>query len=93
MDKVSKWAKDCGLSFSPQKTHGVLFTHKCKIPDMDISLVIDNTEINYIDTAKCLGVTFDSKLSWSQHIDNEIKATLSPMISLEKTSRTVFDFT
>ena len=65
--KVDKWAKECGLSLSPQKTHAVLFTHKRKIPDIDISLKIGDTQIDYVDTVKCLGITFDNKLTWNAH--------------------------
>ena len=73
INKVVQWANECGLSLSSQKTHAVLFTHKRKIPDIDISLKIGDPVIEYTDTAKCLGVTFDSKLSWTHHINIKIK--------------------
>ena len=51
----------------------MLFTNKQKIPDIDLTLKVDGQVIEYVEHAKCLGITFDTKLTWNKHIDNKIK--------------------
>jgi len=66
IDKISRWAKYNGFSFSPTKTVGMQF-YKRK-PMTDIRLQLENSRIPIADTAKFLGLTWDSKLSWIPHI-------------------------
>ena len=73
VDKVANWARECGITISPQKTNAMLFTNKQKIPDIDLTLKVDGQVIEYVEHAKCLGITFDTKLTWNKHIDNKIK--------------------
>ena len=46
---------------------------RSQIPDTYISLNVNGSPIEYVDCAKCLGVTFDTKLTWNKHINNKIK--------------------
>ena len=73
INKVSKWAEECGITLSPQKTHAMLFTNKKKIPEINLELTVNGSKIECTDHAKCLGVTFDNKLTWNKHINNKIK--------------------
>lgn len=73
INTVQKWARESGLSMSPHKTHAILFTTKVKVPDIDTTLKIGNQVIEYVDSTKCLGVTFDKKLTWNEHINNKMK--------------------
>ena len=73
LNKVSNWAKECGLTLSPTKTNAVLFTHKRKITNTDLTLKIDGNPIDYVTEVKCLGVNLDHKLNWTAHISEKIK--------------------
>ncbi len=74
VDKATRWGDLNGLTFSPAKTEAILFTRKRKFPPPR-KIQVKNTEIAYSDHVKYLGVWFDSKLTWSKHAQQKIKAT------------------
>ena len=67
LDKIQNWATKNGFKFSKSKTQCVHFCrlrkHK-KYPELYIS----GSKIIVVDETKFLGVTFDKKLSFLQHI-------------------------
>ena len=73
LNKVQTWAQENGLTLSPTKTNAVLFTRKRNIPDHDLTLKINGNTISFVDTVKCLGITLDSRLQWTAHIDEKVK--------------------
>ena len=62
--KAEKWAKKHQLSFAPQKSVAMLFTHRRKIVEPP-KLKICNTTIEYQKKLKYLGIVFDERLSFS----------------------------
>ena len=62
---VQKW----GFKLSASKTSVVLFPRK---KDTNLNIYINKTKINLCKFAKFLGITFDQKLNWTQHINNVI---------------------
>ena len=65
LETLECWGKKWGLSFSPNKTKAVFFTRK-KIPD--ISLTLNNINIEYVPNFKFLGLYYDRNLTWKPHI-------------------------
>lgn len=57
-----------GLELAPHKTVFIHFTKKRKLPE-NLAIKIDNYFINNSKTARFLGIIFDSKLTFSNHID------------------------
>ena len=70
LEKIVKWLKDSGLKVNESKTELCVF-HRNK--NTEGHLLIDNTVIISRDEINVLGLTFDSKLSWSPHISRAIK--------------------
>ncbi|KAL1447697.1 hypothetical protein WDU94_005615 [Cyamophila willieti] len=68
--KLQQWSKCNGLTFSPEKTTGLIFT-RVRNPPAPF-LFFQNVRIKFETNAKWLGLIFDSKLSWDSHI-NETK--------------------
>lgn len=66
MDEIHKWCEKWGFKISLQKTYAVVFTH-CIGTKIDIKIDGKNLEVK--KTAKFLGVIFDSKLTWHDHIN------------------------
>jgi ribonuclease HI len=67
IEEINNWCNQNGFKISIAKTVGVLFTNKRYLPTIDIK--IDNEIIKMENKAKFLGMIFDRKLSWKQHIE------------------------
>ena len=72
INKLMTWACRSNLTFNADKTKAMIFTRKIKPFDKP-ELTVNNRIIEYVDTFKYLGVTFDTKLLWTTHVNNQIK--------------------
>lgn len=68
LEALQSWAMDNHMIISKSKTMYQLFTLRHVVPDFD--LYIDDTKLIGSNKTKYLGVTMDSKLSFSEHIRN-----------------------
>ena len=69
---ISNWAKKWLVNFNPNKTEAVLFS--LKPYDRLPSLVFENTNIQFVENHKHLGVTLNSKGQWNAHIDTILQS-------------------
>ena len=67
VNKATDWGKENGLEFSPAKTAVILFARNKK-PKRLAKLRVYGNEVNFVETAKYLGLIIDSSLSWIPHI-------------------------
>ena len=66
--KIQSWCETWGFKISIDKTTSVLFTGNPKLK-RDMSLQLNGNEINIAGSAKFLGVIFDERLNFKEHID------------------------
>ena len=76
--KAEKWARDVGVEFSPEKTAAMIFTRKRGKPDR--KLKIYGKEVDFVSSTKYLGVIFDNKLTFRQHIEEKILAAKKALL-------------
>ena len=78
---VAEWMKSNRLALSILKTNFVLFHFKRLKPYKSLNLKIDGVNIQEVSTVKYLGVTFDSNLTWKNHV-NELCLKLSKTVGI-----------
>jgi endonuclease/exonuclease/phosphatase family metal-dependent hydrolase len=87
LEKINIWLKVNKLSLNVNKTKAMLF-HTPQKKVRNISLKLDDSEIEMVDNFNYLGIILDSHLSWKFHtsmISNKISRTNGIMRKLKKT--------
>ena len=69
IENIRKWIKQSGLKINEKKTEICLFYKRDTDP---VNVMIGEDLVTTSDTINILGVTFDSKMAWSQQIRNAI---------------------
>ena len=83
IDQVQRWSILNGFTFAPAKTSAVHFTDKQEMfrePDLHLNQV----QIKFEDSIKFLGLIFDKKLTFRQHIQS-VRARCNKAMNLIKT--------
>ena len=82
LNRLGRWCDDNGFKCSPTKT---MCVHFCQLrkQHLDPELYLNGTQIPIIGEAKCLGLMFDSKLSFIPHITS-LKSRCTKSLDLIK---------
>ena len=78
--EAAEWMKSNRLAPSILKTNFVFHSKRLK-PYKSLNLKIDGVNIQEVSTVKYLGVTFDSNLTWKNHV-NELCLKLSKTVGI-----------
>ena len=73
LNKVIAWGKDKGLVFNPTKTQAIIFDRAKKYKVSHPSIMMEGQELKFVDQIKYLGMTIQSRLSWTAHVVGQIK--------------------
>lgn len=82
INKIMNWTQERGFCFSPTKTEAIHFC-KYRKNDDDPQLQIGEDEIQFVETKKFLGVYFDRRMTWKQHIE-KLKADCQQKMNILK---------
>ena len=89
--KVTEWGQLCGLSFSAEKTTVVAFTwKKIKSQKNKHKVKMGGREIPYSNEAKYLGVTMDSRLTWTTHVKEKINKAKRLLFAVKRCSGVIW---
>ena len=80
-DKLEIWSEKWGFKFSISKTKAMIFSQSKT--EEHISLKINNQNIEYVNQFKFLGLIFDNKFTWNEHI-NYVQECCNKRINLLK---------
>src|SRR5215469_16029304 len=89
IDRIVKWADSHGFKFSASKTKAVLFHNKRKMVGVP-SLNLYGELIPSTDNVRFLGLVFDRRLTWANHIRGLKESCKKPLEILKKLSRVTF---
>jgi len=67
LNALAEWCDLNGFKISLDKTVAVLFTHRRE--GIESTLKINDDYVKVEKKAKFLGLVFDSKLTWKEHVD------------------------
>ena len=81
LKELENWSKKWGFRFSVSKTKAMIFCRNKT--EHYISLKINNQNIEYVNQFKFLGLIFDTKFTWNDHI-NYIEKYCNKRINLLK---------
>ena len=76
LEAITKWLKQSGLKENQTKTELCLF-HKSA--NVRVELILNGTVLKSKTSMNVLGVIFDSKLQWNDHIAHTIKKSNSAL--------------
>ena len=65
---LSSWIRDSKMQFNIKKSSVMWFSTKSCSNVVQPQVFIDETPFSQVDKQKYLGVTFDSRLTWSSHV-------------------------
>ena len=82
INNVEKWTLTRGYNFSHDKTKCIHFHRRRGMPG-EVSLSLSNLPIECVYTVKFLGLYFDQRLRWTEHI-NRLKAQCMKRLGLIK---------
>ena len=89
LEKIHKWTVDNDLKLNADKSTSTLFTLHPNEFNYKLNIHINNVLIPTVQNPKILGLTFDPKLTFNQHIDNtKEKATKTVKLLKALTSTT-----
>jgi len=81
LNAVSNWAKQNGLCLNPAKSKYLVISRK-PVNCCDIRLYIDDVEIELVQKAKNLGIVFNNRLTFSDHVNLTVAKTYGMLRNL-----------
>ena len=85
VNELETWGEERGLRFNASKTVVILFTKsRLKTKDYPNRLLVGNEPVEYSNSVKYLGVTFDSKLLWTEHFNTQLAKCKQYLFTLKK---------
>jgi ribonuclease HI len=83
--RANEWAKKWKIEFSTAKTIAVLFSHSRK--SRMINLFLNGCQIEVRSEFRYLGILFDSKLHWKQHIIQQCAKANALLLKLKAVTK------
>ena len=88
LNTLQNWSNEWGLRFSSTKTKAIIFkkpqlSHSLRFRNHPKILKINNIDIEIVSHHRYLGLTFDSSLTWTQHI-SKLKNDIQNKINILK---------
>jgi hypothetical protein len=67
--KITDWAKSIKIRFNENKSKAILMARRKRQERKKIEIYVNNRIIEQVDSIKYLGITFDKKLTFREHVN------------------------
>jgi hypothetical protein len=87
LSKISAWAKCNKIGFNEQKSKVMLMTRRKRKELKEIKIFFSNELLLQVNSLKYLAITFDSKLSFREHINYMAEKCTKLIFALSKSTK------
>jgi cbb3-type cytochrome oxidase subunit 1 len=87
MNKITAWARDNKIIFSQEKSKIMLMTRRKRKEQKVIAVYLNNKIIPQVNNLKYLGIIFDCKLTFKEHVNCMADKCTKLIFSLSKSAK------
>jgi hypothetical protein len=87
LSKISTWARENKLQFNEQKSQVMLLTRRKRKENKEIKIYINNRPLTRVNNMEYLGIIFDHKLTFKEHINYMAEKCTKLIFSLSKSAK------
>ena len=91
ISKIAQWARGNKLRFNEGKSKVMLLTRRKRKEQKEIAVYLNNKAIPQVNSLKYLGIIFDYKLTYKEHIKNMAERCTKLIFSLSKSAKLTGD--
>jgi len=84
ISKITKWAEDNKITFNEQKSKVMVITRKKRREKTDVSIYLNNSPLQQVNSIKYLGVILDSRLNFRELLISTLKKCTALIHKLAK---------
>src|SRR6218665_1360378 len=77
INAISKWCNKWGFKINEDKTVAMIFTRKSVTKYSNLGIKINGRTLNIVNKVKFLGLIFDSRLTWKEHIQHLVSKSIA----------------
>jgi len=87
LSKISAWAKENKIRFNEQKSKVMLMTRRNGKERKELEIYLNNKPLLQVHSLKCLGIIFDNKLTFREHITYMAEKCTKLIYALSKSAK------
>ena len=87
LNKIAEWATDNKIKFNERKSKAMLMTRRKRNEHKEIAIYLNNRTIPQVERIKYLGIIFDRKLTFKEHINYVTNKCTKLIFTLVKSAK------
>ena len=87
LSKISAWTRENKLKFKKQKSQVMLMTRRKREENKEVKIYLNNKPLIQVRSIKYLGIIFDHKLTFREHINYVAEKCMKLIFSLSKSAK------
>ena len=88
--KISDWARNNKLNFNENKSKVMLMSRRKRKEDKKVEIYLNNKILEQVNKIKYLGIIFDSKMTFREHVNYVEEKCTKLIFALSKSAKTTW---